>query len=204
MEPIYTCTRCSHTRPLSDVILEAIGDEAFSSAVQAAANLPPILADQVIRYMRLFGAIRLPARAKLLTDLVEAINTGKFIHKRREYRATPALWMAAFNDTLASKTIRLPLKAANGHGFLYAIAADKADRTAAAAEQFLEDPARTGIPTSPPSNIPDPRRRALEQDVAHWERLANMRPDDASLQANLTAARTRLATEFPPEKSTNV
>lgn len=208
-EPICICARCGHERLLSDVILDAIADEAFQQAIEAACKLPPTLADAVIRYMRLFGAIRHPAYAKLLADLVTAINAGRFVYKRQERQASPALWLAALNDTLASETLRLPLKAANGHNFLYAIAASKADKAAAAAEtrhdDALRDPVRRDpaipppqpIPTDPPMPDPARRRLELELDIRHWRDLADRFPNDPNVQQSLASAQARLAAEFP-------
>lgn len=209
MEPICTCRRCGDERPLSDVILDAVDDAAFRQAVQAAASLPPTHADASLRYMRLFGNIRHPAYAKLLGDLAEAIAAGQFTHKRQVYKASPALWLAALADTLASTTIRLPLKAANGHGFLFAIAAAKADQAANRAEQQREEQLRhptadrreIPLTTEPPSVI-DHRRLELEADVRHWEAQLAARPGDKSIAAILAAAKMKLGNEYPPISST--
>lgn len=207
VEPIYTCIRCGHERGLSDVLLDAIDDTAFHAAVQAAAQLPPALADSVIRYMRFFGNVRHATYAKLLGDLVTAINTGRFVHKRSEYQASPALWLAALTDTLASTTIRLPLKAANGHNFLFSISADKATKAAAVAEQRHEEHLRhpnadqRHAPLGTPTQTPDLRRRELEADVRHWEDQARRQPGDASIVAILSAARAKLASEYPAQST---
>ena len=210
-EPICTCRRCGDERLLSDVILEAVDDMAFRQAIQAAASLPPTHADAALRYMRLFGRIRHPAYASLLGDLAEAIAAGQFVHKRQTYAASPALWLAALTDTLASTTIRLPLKAANGHGFLFAVAAAKADQAAARAEQRREDDlrhpsaVRTDAGAVPASVIADPRLQELRADLRHWEGMAAARPNDASIAAALAASRSRLDSEYPaPQKSTSV
>lgn len=211
-EPICTCARCGHERVLSDVLLDAIADDAFHAAVQAATKLPPTLADATIRYMRLFGAIRPPAYAKLLADLTASITAGKFTHKRQEYQASPALWLSALGDVLTSTTVRLPLKAANGHGFLYAIAAAKAEQSLAAAElrreAELRHPGHRDLPPSASAPIAAPptdaRLRELQLDVRHWESLLGRRPDDSAIQQSLSAARSRLAAEFPPAQSTVV
>jgi hypothetical protein len=196
---------------MSDVILDAIDDAAFCQAVQAAASLPPTHADAVIRYMRLFGNIRHPAYAKLLGDLAEAISTGQFSHKRQVYKASPALWLAALTDTVASTTIRLPLKAANGHGFLFAIAAAKADQAAARAEQLREEQLRQAtterreMPAVSESVSADElRRRELEADIRHWESQLLARPGDNSIVAILASVRAKLASEHPPISSTPV
>lgn len=205
MELTYTCIRCGHERGVSDVILDVVDDAAFHAAVQAAAQLPPLLADSVIRYMRFFGNIRHATYAKVLADLVTAINTGRFVFKRQEYQASPALWLSALTDILASTTVRLPLKAANGHNFLFAIAADKATKAAAAAEQRREETLRhrsadltQAALASPAQTSTDLRRRALEADVRHWEQQCQIHPNDARIAQILSSARAKLAADFPP------
>ena len=211
MEPTYTCTRCGHERGLSSVILDSIDDAAFQQAVKAAAELPAALADPVIRYMRMFGNIRHVTYAKVLGDLVAAINAGRFTHKRQEHQASAALWLAALTDTLQSTTVELPLKAANGHGYLFSIAADKADQAAARParerEEQLRHPAaerRDNPQSTDPATASDLRRRELEADIRHWEGQLSARPGDASIASILASARAKLAEEFPPDFSTSV
>lgn len=182
------CQRCGDARPLSDVILAAIDDAAFSQAIQAAAQLPPSLADSVIRYMRLYGNLRPATYAKVLTDLVNAINGGKFLYKRTEHKASPALWLAALTDTLASSTIKLPLKAANGHNYLFSIAADKAGRsTASQADQPIQADSITPAPKQA-----DPERTKLLGDIRHWEAQLKLRPNDPTIESILADLRAKL------------
>lgn len=209
MEPTYTCTRCGHERGLSSVILDSIDDAAFQQAVKAAAELPAALADPVIRYMRMFGNIRHVTYAKVLGDLVAAINAGRFTHKRQEHQASAALWLAALTDTLQSTTVELPLKAANGHGYLFSIAVAKINRAARDAEQRREDElrhpgsVRTEAGAAPAPAIADPRRNELLADLRHWESMSSARPNDTSIAAALASARARLDAGHPPAEKSN-
>lgn len=196
MEVSATCTRCGHKQDLWATILQAISDASTQAAIRSAMELPTELADQVFRYMSLFGNIRQPTYARLLGELSAAIKGGKFQFKRREYPAPLALWSSALADVLSSSTITLPLKA--NHNYLYAIAVAKLEKHTAATEAKREEQLRQGI-RQPQAQAPTPasnlaaERLKLLQEVNHWQTNLQRKPDDETIRKILNKAQQKLA-----------
>lgn len=114
-------------------------------ALAAALDLPPSLSGRVLRYLRLFSppnkALALGKVTRLLVELADAVGSAQVSRRGVAYVAPLDLWGAALDAVLAQPPETLPL---TGHGYLFQVAWNLADRAATRRERALEDRARHG------------------------------------------------------------
>lgn len=126
--------------------------EYARKTVVAAAELPPALFGQTMRYLRLFVSPNAPQRALtmdraalILDDLTQAIKAGKVEARGRSWSAPMAIWPAAFEAVFAAAdagTVKLPLK---GNQYLYGVIANQANGVEAKAEAVVEEQRRAPV-----------------------------------------------------------
>lgn len=147
-----------------------LNDAAGRKALQAALALPHPINKPLLTYLGLFR----PAKRsltwdrveKLLSDLLEPIETGKLMRNGRTFVVTIEVWQAALDTLLAKReTLRLPMKT---HGLLFEIAAGLADKCAAKHERETEQARRqrprTGVQNQPDGEDPNEAwKRTLRQ-----------------------------------------
>jgi hypothetical protein len=140
MTLLATCPECGLRAELT-VFIDA-GES--SQALAKALALPAPLAGQIVRYLRLFAppkkALAQRKAARLLNELSEAIASGEVRRKGQSWAAPLGVWEAALETVLAQPPERLPL---DGHGYLLAVVATQAAKSAGAGERRQEDQART-------------------------------------------------------------
>lgn len=126
-----TCPDCGGIRPLPDYLADAEARAALAAALDCQAGL----AKRIIPYLTLHSP---PARAmaggklaRLLRELADLLGSGQVSRRGISHAAPQAVWEAAFDaleQTRAAGTLTLPLE---GHGYLTAIAWDKAAKATA-------------------------------------------------------------------------
>lgn len=126
--------------------------EYARKTVVAAAELPPALFGQTMRYLRLFVSPNAPQRALtmdraavILDDLTQAIKAGKVEARGRGWSAPLAVWPVAFEAVFAAAeagTVKLPLRDSR---YLYGVIANQANGVEAKAEAVSEEQRRAPV-----------------------------------------------------------
>jgi hypothetical protein len=128
-----------------------------NAALRAALALPPALGERVIRYLRLFSppqkVLSQAKAARLLAELAAAVDSAQVSRRNVAHAAPLPLWTAALDAVLAQPPERLPL---DGHGYLFAVAWNLAEKAAARREQRQEDQLRHGDRPPAQPMPPDP------------------------------------------------
>ena len=128
-----------------------------NAGLAAALALPPLLGGRILRYLRLFNPPRkVLASAKatrLLTELAAAVDSARVERRGVAHAAPVGLWAAALDAVLAQPPERLPL---DGHGYLFAVAWNLAERAAGRQERQAEDRLRHGERPAAPAFVPSP------------------------------------------------
>ncbi|KAB2887175.1 MAG: hypothetical protein F9K32_20455, partial [Desulfobulbaceae bacterium] len=126
-------------------------------ALAAALELPASLAGRVLRYLRLFSpankTLALSKTARLLAELAEAVRSAQVTRRGVTHVAPVELWGAALDVVLNQPPDALPL---TGHGYLYQVAWNLAERSAVRREQAIDERLRQGRreAPSPPAFLP--------------------------------------------------
>lgn len=137
----FTCPCCGAVNEIDALVQHEYGRKA----VVAAAQLPPALFAQTMRYLRLFVSASAPQRsltmdraATLLDALVQAITAGLVNTKGRDWAAPVTVWPDAFDAVFAAVADgrrKLPL---TNHAYLFGCIANMANATEAKAEDATE------------------------------------------------------------------
>lgn len=144
----FTCPCCGAVNEIDALVQHEYGRKA----VVAAAQLPPALFAQTMRYLRLFVSASAPQRsltmdraATLLDALVQAITAGQVNVKGRDWAAPVAVWPDAFEAVFAAVAggrRKLPL---TNHAYLFGCIANMADSTEAKQEVATEAQRRSPV-----------------------------------------------------------
>ncbi|MEW8494270.1 MAG: hypothetical protein AB2604_10730 [Candidatus Thiodiazotropha taylori] len=121
-----------------------LNDAVSRKALKAALALPGPLSKQIIAYIGLFRpgkrSLTWDRVEKLLSELLEPIQSGKLTRKTQTHVVTIEIWQAALVEVIGKREkLNLPLKT---HGLLFEIAASLANKQAAAAEVKREEQLR--------------------------------------------------------------
>lgn len=146
-----TCPACGH-----ELSLEALfADEETRQAVAGLMALATPLGNRVLAYLSLFhppkNRLTLVRKIKLVMELLPDLQRGAISHKGAVWQAPPAAWIGAIEQMLQLRDqarLQLPL---TGHGYLYAILAGAADKSARLQENDREEQRRhrTTAPAGP-------------------------------------------------------
>ncbi|MDS4020649.1 MAG: hypothetical protein RKR03_09125 [Candidatus Competibacter sp.] len=128
-----------------------------NAGLAAALALPPLLGGRILRYLRLFNpprkAMTSAKATRLLTELAAAVDSGQVERRGVAHAAPVGLWAAALDAVLAQPPERLPL---DGHGYLFAVAWNLAERAAGRQERQAEERLRHGERPAAPAFVPSP------------------------------------------------
>lgn len=157
--------------------------EYARKTVVAAAELPPALFGQTMRYLRLFVSPSAPQRALtmdraavILDGLTQAIKAGKVEARGRSWSAPLTVWPVAFDAVFAAAdagTVKLPLK---GNQYLFGVIANQANGVEAKAEAVVEEQRRapvlvererTAVAAEARTEMPDYVKEALAKLTAN-------------------------------------
>ena len=143
------CPGCGLKADLDVFAIQADANRALA----AALDLPPSLGSRVLSYLRLFSppkkTLSLAKSGRLLTELAEAVRSASVSWNGVAHAAPLPLWVAALDAILANKPEVLPLTT---HGYLFKVAWNLAEKSAATQERQQEARLRRGdaVPTPPP------------------------------------------------------
>lgn len=173
-----TCPECGMSGDMAAFVTQG----EHNQAVAAALEMPAPLSSRIVRYLGMFRpasrALASAKSARLLTELKETINSGVIERKGITREAPLKVWIAALDQLLERPPSNLPL---SGHGYLYEVVANCADRHAGEVEKQREEQARSGA--KQPANrmyIPAIRERSTDDVLAEHARMANRQSTVAS------------------------
>ncbi|UEQ03203.1 hypothetical protein LMS44_18235 [Halomonas profundus] len=173
-----TCPECGMTGDMAAFVTQGEHNQALAAALE----MPAMLSSRIVRYLGMFRpASRSLASAKsarLLTELKEVINSGVIERKGVTREAPLKVWVMALDQLLERPPSNLPL---SGHGYLYEVVANCADRHAGEVEKQREEQARSGA-KQPANRAPAAalRERSTEDVLAEHARMGNRKPTVAS------------------------
>lgn len=180
-----TCPECGMTGDMAAFVTQG----EHNLALAAALEMPALLSSRIVRYLGMFRpASRSLASAKsarLLTELKETITSGVIERKGITREAPLKVWIMALDQLLERPPSNLPL---SGHGYLYEVVANCADRHAGEVEKQREEEARNGFQKSgakqPANRAPAAalRERSTDDVLAEHARMANRKPTVATPQ----------------------
>ncbi|HDZ48748.1 hypothetical protein LCGC14_0074850 [marine sediment metagenome] len=175
-----TCPECGMTGDMAAFVTQG----EHNLALAAALEMPALLSSRIVRYLGMFRpASRSLASAKsarLLTELKETITSGVIERKGVTREAPLKVWVMALDQLLERPPSNLPL---SGHGYLYEVVANCADRHAGEVEKQREEQARNGA-KQPANRAPAAalRERSTDDVLAEHDRLRNRQATVASGQ----------------------
>ena len=161
------CPCCSARIPLD----AAVADEAARTALARALAHGP-LGRRVVGYLGLFrtpkGALQWGRVARLLGELLDAVEAGTVRRRGRDWAVPVELWRAALEVVLARRDegrLDLPLR---DHAYLFEVVTGLADKAEAAAEReheaaLRQRPARPATPGSGGVNLAEAYERVLRE-----------------------------------------
>lgn len=164
-----TCPECGMTGDMAAFVTQG----EHNIAIAAALEMPALLSSRIVRYLCMFRpASRSLASAKsarLLTELKETITSGVIERKGVTREAPLKVWIMALDQLLERPPSNLPL---SGHGYLYEVVANCADRHAGEVEKQQEEAKRIGA-KQPANRGPAAalRERSTDDVLAEHERL---------------------------------
>lgn len=139
-----TCPFCGSEFDIALGLASAADHEAFDELVRV--GLPA--GAHVARYLTLFKPrkqrLTLEKKQKLLKQLLPDLHAQRIKHKGQEWPAPLAAWSDAIDrmqQAFLANTLEVPL---TSHGYLYAVIAGLAEKSAAAAEAEREHDRRLG------------------------------------------------------------
>lgn len=175
-----TCPECGMTGDMAAFVTQG----EHNQAVAAALEMPALLSSRIVRYLGMFRpasrALASAKSARLLTELKETITSGVIERKGVTREAPLKVWGMALDQLLERPPSNLPL---SGHGYLYEVVANCADRHAADMEKQQEEAKRSGAKA--PANRPPAaafKERSTDDVLAEHARMANRQPTVASGQ----------------------
>ena len=135
------CPCCSARIPLD----AAVSDEAARAALARALAHGP-LGRRVVGYLGLFrtpkGALQWGRVARLLDELMDAVEAGTVRRRKRSWAAPVELWRTALEVVLARRDegrLDLPLR---DHAYLFEVVAGLSDKVEATVEREREEARR--------------------------------------------------------------
>ena len=149
----FTCPCCGAVNEIDALVQHEYGRKA----VVAAAQLPPALFAQTMRYLRLFVSPSAPQRsltmdraATLLDALMQAITAGLVNAKGRDWAAPLAVWPDAFEAVFAAvadQRRKLPL---TNHAYLFGCIANMTNAVEAKQEATTEQARKSPVLNAEP------------------------------------------------------
>lgn len=174
-----TCPECGMTGDMSAFVSQGEHNQALAVALE----MPALLSSRIVRYLGLFRprsrALASAKSARLLTELKDAITSG-VIERRGITREAPIkVWFQAFDQILERPPSNLPL---NGHGYLFEVVANCAERYAGDIEKQREEAARSGA-KQPANRAPAAlAERSTDDVLAEHRRMAERQANAAQRQ----------------------
>ncbi|WP_447926923.1 hypothetical protein [Vreelandella sp. EE27] len=165
-----TCPECGMTGDMAAFVTQGEHNQALAVALE----MPALLSSRIVRYLGLFRpksrALASAKSARLLAELKDAITSEVIERKGVTRNASLKVWMVALDQLLERPPSNLPL---NGHGYLFEVVANVADRHAGEAEKQREEAARSGA-KQPANRTPSSavRERSTDDVLAEHQRLA--------------------------------
>lgn len=181
--------------------------EADHQALARLINVGIPLGGKVIDYLTLHTPAhqRLTAakKIKLITQLLPDLERQAITAKGRDWAVPHALWAQAIEQMVTHRErLTLPLK---GHGYLYSVLVNMADKSEASTEAKAEHDRRI-TPERPPVTVRNAGATSIGAALAHIaetpamralrERDAKAVPPSAEVLAKMAALRR--GTTFPP------
>ncbi|WP_278369855.1 hypothetical protein [Vreelandella titanicae] len=168
-----TCPECGMTGDMAAFVTQG----EHNQAVAAALEMPAQLSSRIVRYLGMFRpasrALASAKSARLLTELKETINSRVIDRKGVTREAPLNVWVMALDQLLEHPPSNLPL---SGHGYLYEVVANCADRHAGEVEKQREEQARSGA-KQPANRAPAVlRERSTDDVLAEHARMASRKP----------------------------
>ncbi|AQU83224.1 MULTISPECIES: hypothetical protein [unclassified Halomonas] len=165
-----TCPECGMSGDMAAFVTQGEHNQALAAALE----MPAQLSSRVIRYLGMFRpatrALASAKSARLLGELKDVITSGVIERKGITREAPLKVWVMALDQLLERPPSNLPL---SGHGYLYEVVANCADRHAGEVEKQREEQARSGA-KQPANRVPAAalRERSTDDVLAEHERLA--------------------------------
>ncbi|UXZ55802.1 hypothetical protein LOS15_07225 [Halomonas sp. 7T] len=170
-----TCPECGMSGDMAAFVTQGEHNQALAAALE----MPSLLSSRIVRYLGMFRpasrALASAKSARLLTELKETITSGVIERKGITREAPIKVWVMALDQLLERPPSNLPL---SGHGYLYEVVANCADRHAGDVEKQREEQARNGFQKSgakqPANRAPAAlRERSTDDVLAEHARMAN-------------------------------
>ncbi|WP_144981097.1 hypothetical protein [Halomonas sp. C22] len=165
-----TCPECGMSGDMAAFVTQGEHNQALAAALE----MPALLSSRIVRYLGLFRpksrALASAKSARLLGELKDVITSGVIERKGITREAPLKVWVMALDQLLERPPSNLPL---TGHGYLYEVVANCADRHAAEVEKQREEQVRSGA--KQPANrvaVAPLRERTTDDVLAEHERLA--------------------------------
>ncbi|WFE73082.1 hypothetical protein P8S55_08280 [Halomonas sp. M1] len=173
-----TCPECG----MSGDMAAFVSQGEHNQALAAALEMPSLLSSRIVRYLGMFRpksrALASAKSARLLGELKDVI-TSEVIERKGITRQAPLkVWVMALDQLLERPPSNLPL---TGHGYLYEVVANCADRYAGEVEKQQEEAKRSGAKVS--ANRPPAaafQERSTDDVLAEHARMANRQATVAS------------------------
>lgn len=175
-----TCPECGMSGDMAAFVTQGEHNQALAAALE----MPALLSSRVIRYLGMFRpksrALASAKSARLLGELKDVI-TSEVIERKGITRQAPLkVWVMALDQLLERPPSNLPL---TGHGYLYEVVANCADRHAGEVEKQREEQERRGAKQLANRTAVAPlRERSTDDVLAEHARMANRQPTVASSQ----------------------
>ncbi|BCB62787.1 hypothetical protein HaloA020_34880 [Halomonas sp. A020] len=169
-----TCPECGMSGDMAAFVTQGEHNQALAAALE----MPALLSSRIVRYLGMFRpksrALASAKSARLLSELKDVIASEVIERKGITRQAPLKVWVMALDQLLERPPSNLPL---TGHGYLYEVVANCADRHAADVEKQREEQARNGFQSSAkqPANraaVAPLRERTTDDVLAEHERLA--------------------------------
>ncbi|BCB62287.1 hypothetical protein HaloA020_29880 [Halomonas sp. A020] len=165
-----TCPECGMSGDMAAFVTQGEHNQALAAALE----MPALLSSRIVRYLGMFRpksrALASAKSARLLGELKDVITSGVIERKGITREAPLKVWVMALDQLLERPPSNLPL---TGHGYLYEVVANCADRHATDVEKQREEQVRSGAkqPASRAAVAPL-RERSTDDVLAEHERLA--------------------------------
>lgn len=165
-----TCPECGMSGDMAAFVTQGEHNQALAAALE----MPAMLSSRIVRYLGMFRpasrALASAKSARLLSELKDTITSGVIERKGVTREAPLKVWVMAFDQLLERPPSNLPL---SGHGYLYEVVANCADRHAGDVEKQREEQARSGAKA--PANRPPAaafQERSTDDVLAEHRRMA--------------------------------
>lgn len=165
-----TCPECGMSGDMAAFVTQGEHNQALAAALE----MPALLSSRIVRYLGMFRpksrALASAKSARLLGELKDVITSGVIERKGITREAPLKVWVMALDQLLERPPSNLPL---TGHGYLYEVVANCADRHAADVEKQREEQVRSSA--KQPANraaVATLRERSTDDVLAEHERLA--------------------------------